>query len=425
MRLTIFQSDKGDCLLVESADGRRVLVDGGMRSSYSRHVAPALGEIARDGGSLDAVYVSHIDQDHISGVLQLMDDVVAWRVHDYQVESGNDAHPEPDTPRPPEIRAIWHNAFHEQVGANAGAISDMLAARSVVLSGGTTARLRGLAARDRELATSTGEAIQLSRRVGASQLGIPLNPDYDGRLMYVRDDFAPIELGSLRLTVIGPFEEDLKRLRTEWNKWLKKNGAQLEQIRDRARRDEDRLRASDVDRVIGPASALAEELGRRENVTVPNLASLMLLVEEGDRTVLLTGDGHADDILAGLDTAGRLDGDGRIHVDVLKVAHHGSEHNTHAEFCRRVSADDYVFCGNGAHENPDLRVVELIATKRLEEGPAGRFRFWFNCSSSVEGQLAHQHHMRDVERLVAKLENGSGGRMRSTFMRGSTRTLAV
>ncbi|MET0770105.1 MAG: MBL fold metallo-hydrolase, partial [Solirubrobacteraceae bacterium] len=88
MKLEAFQSDKGDCLLLTAGDGTRVLVDGGMRGSYSEHVAPALGAIAAAGGRLDLVCVSHIDQDHIAGVLQLMADEVAWRVADFQHGSG-------------------------------------------------------------------------------------------------------------------------------------------------------------------------------------------------------------------------------------------------------------------------------------------------------------------------------------------------
>lgn len=43
MKLTVFQSDKGDCLLVTGNGGKWMLVDGGMRSSYAQHVAAAFG----------------------------------------------------------------------------------------------------------------------------------------------------------------------------------------------------------------------------------------------------------------------------------------------------------------------------------------------------------------------------------------------
>ena len=74
MRLDVFQAGKGDCLLLTAKDGTRVLVDGGMRDDYRKHVAPALARLRRDDSALDLVYLSHIDRDHISGIPQLMDD---------------------------------------------------------------------------------------------------------------------------------------------------------------------------------------------------------------------------------------------------------------------------------------------------------------------------------------------------------------
>src|SRR5207247_786314 len=125
----------------------------------------------------------------------------------------------------------------------------------------------------------------------------------------------------------------------------------------------------------------AEELGRRENVTAPNLASLMVLVDEAGKTVLLTGDGHHQDILDGLKQLDKLNGDGTIHLNVLKVQHHGSENNLDENFCQRVTADHYVFCGNGAHANPNLTVVQTIVDSRKND--QRNFKLWFNSRASV------------------------------------------
>ena len=48
MRIEIFQSSHGDCLLLESADGKRILCDGGMRNAMEEFVAPALGKLRDD-----------------------------------------------------------------------------------------------------------------------------------------------------------------------------------------------------------------------------------------------------------------------------------------------------------------------------------------------------------------------------------------
>ncbi|MEA2270013.1 MAG: hypothetical protein QOC64_2623 [Solirubrobacteraceae bacterium] len=424
MKLTVFQSDKGDCLLVQGAAGEHILVDGGMASSYRAHVAPTLAALREQGTPLDLLYVSHIDEDHIEGVLALMQAEVEWRVHEHQVAHKNPDHPEPKELRPPEVRELWHNAFDEVVGNNSRPIAEMLAATAAVLDAGDDPDDPALAERQRDLGSSVDQGIRLSRRAGADQLKIPLNRAFDGKLALVRDDQQPIELGSLKLTVIGPFEEDLKELRKEWNEWLKANKRQLADTQRHMREDAERLGTSEFDLLQGELALQAAALGNRKKVTAPNLASLMLLLEEGTKQVLLTGDGHADDILRGLEHAGRLDADGAIHVDVLKVQHHGAEFNIDEEFCRRVTADRYVFCANGAHANPDLRALQAILDSRLgaqgvasDNAQAGdRFELLFNSRSTVVKAGPRREHMEKVEALVVDAQGRHPNRFEAAFL---------
>lgn len=429
MKLRVFQSDKGDCLLLtDRAERCRMLIDGGMRQSYRQFVAPALGELAAAGKPLDVVCVSHIDQDHIAGVLQMFDDAVAWKVHDFQLRHDNPTHPEPESPRPPKVNEVWHNAFHEQLEANAGPVGSLLAAGAAVFSGvGEETDLLGIGLAQGELATSIPEAIRLSRRLSAEQLNVPLNQRFGGKLAFVRTDApppSPIRMGRLKLSVIGPFDKDIDELRRNWNTWLAENQAILNEISRQGKRDAERLGTSDVQVLLERQIALAKELGDRTKVTPPNLASLMLLVEEGKKRLLLTGDGHSADILKGLAFHRKLDADGRLHVNVLKVQHHGSEHNIDAEFVSKITADHYVFCGNGEHQNPDLRVVDLILNSRLGEGP-GRsrhpraddsFTCWFNSSAEATRRQPAKDHMRELAAHLTRRSTDSGGRLNVKFL---------
>jgi len=431
MRLTAFQSEEGDCLLLETTGAKhRMLIDGGMARSYSEHVAPAMSALRKAGKKLDVVYISHIDADHISGVLQMLNDEAAWRVHEHHVHHGNPDHPEPSSPRPPEVGAIFHNSFHDQIVRNRGEVEDMLAATATILSGSDDPWLMEVAQRRRDIATSIPQALKVSRRIKPSQLNIPLNPQFEGKLMLVKDPIADIQIGTMGLKVIGPFPDDVTTLRKKWNAWLTKNQTTIKSIRAQAERDEERLGATAVDRALGPLLraadrlgeielALAKELGNRSRVTAPNLASLMFLAEVDGKTLLLTGDGHADDIVKGLDHHNALDANGNIHVDILKVQHHGSEHNIHQVFCDAVTADDYVLCGNGEHENPDLHALELIYDRRMANDKK-RFVFWFNSSSKLSVSKAGRAHMKKVETLVAKLAKTSSGRLTFEFIRGGS-----
>jgi hypothetical protein len=414
MHITMFQSGKGDCLLLSNQAGTaRMLVDGGMPDAYGTHVAPALGALRKANKSIDVAYISHIDRDHIGGMLKLLDDEVDWRVHEHQIKNGNAAHTAPLAARPPNVNAIWHNAFHEQLQDNAGAIEDALAAVAPVLSGSELADIRRAGVRQGELATSIREAIHVSRRIGPMQLGIPLNAPSSGKLMMLRAGQQPIALGGMRITILGPTATHLKKLRAEWIDWLKKNTEALAAIRNSARRAEDSLGTNDFDGLLLALTLQAESFGNPASVTTPNLASLTLLVEENGQSILLTGDARGDQIIDGLQATARLT-DPTITVDVLKVPHHGSEHNIDSDFCDTAIARHYLFCGNGEHENPNLDVVEMMCRRRLLA--PGPFTFWFNSSAAVSAVPAAATHMAELETLVRQLAKKSKGRLRCKFL---------
>jgi hypothetical protein len=119
-------------------------------------------------------------------------------------------------------------------------------------------------------------------------------------------------------------------------------------------------------------------------VTPPNLASLVLLVEEDGRRLLLTGDAGDQSLLGYFKTAGLFDSDGKIEVDVLKVPHHGAHNSYSPAFAERVRAGHYVFCGDGEHHNPEPDVVGgyLDAVRAAPLGNGRDTTFWFNWSSA-------------------------------------------
>lgn len=419
MKIKVFQSGKGDCLLVTSKDDTvNILIDGGVSESYSEHVAKELNKL-RKNGSLDLACVSHIDDDHIGGFLKMIEDLVDWRVYDFHRANGNPSVKKPASYRPPEINEIWHNAFHDLVSENAGDIEDMLAATANILSASSDPILLEMA----DIAFSKAQAIQLSRRLKPEQLNIPLNHFFDGQFAMFRDGAATKKLGSIRIHMLAPFEQDLADLRTEWNAWLKTSKEQIKKIKTKVDKDSQFLGTSATPE-IAYYEALSEEwaplllsqlgtattvLGKREKVTTPNLASIMFLLEEGEAKVLMTGDGHWEDILKGLKEAGKLDETKGLHLDVLKVQHHGSEHNLNEDFCNLITATHYIFCSNGEHENPDLRVIQAIVNSRtttpaITDQVNNKFTLWFNSNSTDSSKKAARDHMKTIESKLAGLK---------------------
>jgi beta-lactamase superfamily II metal-dependent hydrolase len=101
--------------------------------------------------------------------------------------------------------------------------------------------------------------------------------------------------------------------------------------------------------------------------SVPNLSSIMFLADADDMRILLTGDGRGDHLLSGLKEANLLDSKGSIHVDMLKVPHHGSNRNVTADFFKRVTADKYIISANGKYGNPDFNTLEWIVLAAKEQ----------------------------------------------------------
>ena len=91
---------------------------------------------------------------------------------------------------------------------------------------------------------------------------------------------------------------------------------------------------------------------------MPNLSSIVVLVEVGGRKLLLTGDAHGDDIVSAWKELGL--GDKPVSIDLLKMPHHGSIRNTTQPFLEFFVADHYVFSADGKHDNPDAPTLEAV-----------------------------------------------------------------
>jgi hypothetical protein len=424
MKLRVFHAADGDCLLLSTDDEQhRMLIDGGRKGSFEANVRGPLAQLGQAGNALDVVCVSHIDNDHISGILQLVEDEVEWRAFEFRHAIDPSAKP-PKVSRPPPVTQIWHNALFQLVGDDqAPQVEAALATSASLLLGAADEEVHDLGLRCENLATGEKAAMELSRRISAEQLDIPVNDPANGGLMKRGGPGDVAQLASLQLFVLGPSDDDLERLREDWDKWIKAHDEAIAELHARMLSDEEMLTTFDAVRVANPllATALGDGLA---GVTPPNLASLMLLVEEDGESVLLTGDGVSSEILEGLEHHGKLDANGRIHVTVLKVQHHGAEANVTTDFVKRVTADHYVFCGNGAHHNPELKVVERFAQARLQgidgSGPLGPntdFKFWFTSSSATPDLTDDRvEHMKAVESAVQTLAQGSGSRMAFGFI---------
>ena len=356
--MRIVQANYGDSFILEygtNANPRHLLIDGGPANVYNDDLRSEIEFVSNNGGKLDLVAISHVDKDHIVGVMDLFAELLDQRSNNQQELI--------------EIGGLWHNSFADTLDTG-GAIQARLAA-AMASAGANSMQQAGMAI--------NGVAEGRRLRIQAQQLGVDINDGFPNGIICTDDAPATIAFDNLTLTIVGPSRANLNELKDKWSDWLDDH--------------ETNIASGDL------------QLMANADTSIPNLSSIMFLAESEGKSILFTGDGRSDHLSGGLNDAGLLDGEGKLHVDVFKVSHHGSNRNATKTFFKKVTADTYIISANGHPDNPDLstliwiveaaklqsRQILIIATnktpslkKLVEEYPTSEFNY--------ELEIMPEHH---------------------------------
>ncbi len=342
----------GDCLLVECPrpDGTtwRMLVDGGPPDTWPLLEA-RLRRLDPGDRHIDVAVITHIDNDHIGGMLPFLASDLAADVGDFWF-NGRPHLPVTGPDRPRSV-----DQGESLVAALRGSDGDPLA-------GGPAA----LASRTRALPWN------------AAFGGGPVDTGAAGGFVEVAGPGGPT------VTVLSPTTKRLTRLADTWSKSLRAA-----------------LGAPDRDvglDVLGPLDDLEHlaETRTPQDSSVPNGSSIALLVEHRGASVVLGADAYGGVLAAALQGVARARGDETLSVDAFKLPHHGSEANVVAALLRAAPARHYLVSTNGDvfHHPDDAAVARVVLG-----APAGP-TLWFNYRTPRTERWAdprlvasHGHHV--------------------------------
>jgi hypothetical protein len=321
----------GDCLLLHYGDDaapKLMLIDGGPSRVWPKFLEPRLKALkaARGAGfRIELMMVSHIDDDHVLGLVDLTG---AWKE---EKAAGR--------PWPYPVKETWFNSFERITnGKDIEAVTASVTASAGAGSWGEIDPDRPEIVNDNK--DEVRAALNVLASVGNGKalrddleaLKVPTNSGFDGRLVRPGGGpSVPYKLGpDLTLHVVAPL------------------AAQLEALQKMFARD------------LKPEEALAAYT----DGSVPNLSSIAAMARFKGRTILLTGDARGDYLIEGLKAEGLLEAAGKLHLDILKMPHHGSDRNVDPSFFSTLTADHYVASADGTFGNPDRATLEMLIDRR-------------------------------------------------------------
>jgi hypothetical protein len=342
--IEMLPAENGDCLWIEYGDPvrpHRIVIDCGAESTAGMLAARLKG--IED--PLKLFVLTHIDADHINGVVPLF----AKHAADVRCDD------------------IWFNGWR-QVNPFLGVrqaeqFSDLLEKHNLPWN---------------RAMTSAGD-----------KYPAPVVIPTEGAL-------PTFELGDgMRLTVLSPGADQLGRLGRDWKNAL------IELRPEKAMLGRKQQPPAVTDFAAFDLEPLANTPARKDP-SKPNGSSIALLAEFDGRSVLLTGDAHADVLAKSIQQLQRERGQAgqKLKLDALKLSHHGSANATTIPLLELLDCPRYLVSTNGnIFSHPDREAIARVILHGSDQ-PA----LWFNYRSPLN-KLWGEPILRERYKYTAEYPN--------------------
>lgn len=314
VKLEMLQAAYGDSLLLEFGQAERphrILIDGGPWYRYDA-LRERLLQIPEGERDLDLLVITHIDADHIDGIVRLLQDEALGIT----------------------FKDIWFNDWDHLQPAMTGV-----------------------------LGAKQGEYL------GAllDTKSLPWNEVLGGKTIVVPKDGAlpRFEVGGAELVLLSPGPDELENLRKHWQKVLRKAhftpGDREHALAELARTSR-----------YGPPSGV---LGLEPDSSEANGSSIAFLFTYEGKRLLLAGDAWAPVLERSLALYQAEEG-AEPSIEAFKLAHHGSFSNITKKLVRMAHAQRYLVSTDGAYfKHPDQETLQLILANHKGAPPELVFNY--------------------------------------------------
>jgi beta-lactamase superfamily II metal-dependent hydrolase len=305
LKIKSLKAYQGDSILISFSDKdngttRNILIDGGPEITYSKEpktLKNEIGQIKEKNENIDLLVITHIDDDHIGGILSMFEDK----------DNNKDF-----------IKEVWFNSgglISSHFGSDIGAKRDC----RLTLNG------------NKYLSAQQGVSLENSLK--------KLNC-WEQQVIFSGSN-PVIFYGSI-IRILSPNEEGLKELNDKWEK----------ECKDTFLSGKSRDYKYSISELI--------ERPFKEDSSVPNRSSISFLFEYRGKKILMLGDSLPSVVTKTIKSMG-YSSMKKLEIDLVKVSHHGSRKNISPELLDLIKCTKYLICTDGSQYGlPDKESMARI-----------------------------------------------------------------
>jgi len=347
IKIKVFPALNGDSILLDLTTNL-FLIDGGYINTFNEYLCTELKRKSEEGKSISHLIVTHIDSDHISGIVRLLEKNTNSEII--------------------EIENIWHNSYRHIKG-----LPDNLSLNSFEGKTDLTALF------EKSYLKEVIEGRQdISAEQGSSLGGLILKDDYKwnsefgGKAVSINNlDVISIDDKTI-IKILSPNNDKLSKLKNFWSKELYKKGYQITE--DDSNYDDafEFLLAQEKEKKVllkkdisGGDIDIAKLSDAEviEDASPTNGSSISFVLEKDDKKLLFLADSHPSLILENLKLH-YSEEELPIEFDIIKLSHHGSITNTSKELLEIIDSRNYIISSNGSrYGHPDIETIARIINR--------------------------------------------------------------
>lgn len=294
VEINFIKANKGDSFLIRHEDSS-IIIDGGTGGVYRTELKKKLKELTK----IDLVVITHIDDDHIAGVINLLND------------NRNNS----------KIKRVFFNS-----GSTLG--ESIIEEREVSLDEPIE-----------EKSYKQGRTLE--------QKLLELKIWEREKIIHGMED---IEIENIKIKVLAPFKEDLEILNNNWDEEMERYADEIKS--NELKSGESKIDYKNIDELINSPENMS--------TTDINKTSIVLLIEVENKKMLFAGDTSEENLKKSLINLG-YSKENPIKLDLFKIPHHGSKNNISKGLIEMIDCKLYLVSTNGkSHGHPDKEVLAKI-----------------------------------------------------------------